>query len=49
MQTKTTFTFSFKVGERDYSFNEIADTKEEALSILLGDLKVILDELASGS
>lgn len=37
-----TFTFKFKVDDRPYDFNEISDSRNNALSILRGDLYKVL-------
>lgn len=42
MQTQTTFTFTFKEGDRTYSFNIVAETKEDAIQTLRNDLASII-------
>lgn len=45
METKLMFTFTFKIQDRSYSFNEIAETKEAALEMLKQDLTEIVNEI----
>ena len=47
METSSTprFTFAFKIGESNYSFNVFASTEREALKILESDLTGILMEV----
>lgn len=45
METKTTYTFTFKIEGREYSFNTIAESREEALKLLREDLAKIIAEI----
>lgn len=45
METKITFTFTFNVEGRAYAFNEVADTKEDALLMLRADLATIIQQV----
>ncbi len=46
MQIQKTFTFSFSIEGRAYSFTVHAETKEEAITRLAKDLGIIVNEIA---
>ena len=47
METKITYTFSFKIDDRPYDFSVVAVSRKEALSKLSDDLATLMSQINS--